>query len=241
MIDSIDIRDLTEVERSVYQYIIRNKEKVAYMRIRDLAEETHVSTATILRLLKKMNFEGFTEFRLNLKYELNKYEGIDLNEEYLTLFFNESFDYSYQQNIDLAVEEILDADMVFFCGLVSSGTFAEYGNQLFSHLGIPSFVFTDPYFRFVSDYGQKKIAFIVLSSSGESEGILDLMRHSIHLNRVIISITNTSFNTLAKLSDVNIAYHVKDERLEGEANISTQIPVCFILETMARKLSKELK
>lgn len=238
MFEEIDMSDFTVTEQAVYSYILANEEKVSYMRVRELADATHVSTATVLRVIKKMGYEGFVEFRTRLKYQLKEEKNLDLNEEYLKEFFNRSFNDNYQQYIDLAADKIMEADMVFFLGIVSSGSFADYGHQLFSHLAIPSFSFKDPYFRFKGDYNHQKIAFIVISSSGETEGILDMMKNSIHLNRSIISITNKSINTLSKMSDVNIAYHVKDERLEGKANVSTQIPVCFILESLARKLAK---
>lgn len=241
MDEQIKFNDLTSIEQSVYSYILGNEEKVSYMRIRDLAEATHVSTATILRLIKKLGYDGFVEFRTTLKYKVNEVSELDLNEEYLKEFFNRSFNDNYQQYIDQAVDKVMEADMVFFLGIVSSGSFAEYGAQLLSHLGIPTFTFTDPYYRFVGDYNHQRIAFIVISASGESQGILDMVRNSMHLNRSVISITNTSLNTLAKHSDVNIAYHVKDERLEGKANVSTQIPVCFLLETLVRKVAKRIE
>ena len=43
------IASFNELECSLYGYISKNAEKVAYMRIRELADETHVSTSTILR------------------------------------------------------------------------------------------------------------------------------------------------------------------------------------------------
>lgn len=63
-----------ELETSLYNYISQNSEKVVYMRIRELANETHVSTASILRFCKKINCEGFSEFKVKLKMytEANK-------------------------------------------------------------------------------------------------------------------------------------------------------------------------
>lgn len=39
------IASFNELETSLYNYICQNGEKVVYMRIRELADETHVSTA----------------------------------------------------------------------------------------------------------------------------------------------------------------------------------------------------
>ncbi|EGP9696760.1 RpiR family transcriptional regulator, partial [Listeria monocytogenes] len=43
-----------------------------------------------------------------------------------------------------------------------------------------------------------------------------------------------SHNTLADLSDVNIPYYVTQEMVD-KTNITTQIPVLFLLEAMAKK------
>ncbi|MDZ4907099.1 MurR/RpiR family transcriptional regulator, partial [Clostridium perfringens] len=61
------IQSLNELELSLYNYIMKNSEKVIYMRIRELANEAHVSTTTILRFCKKLDCEGFSEFKLKFK------------------------------------------------------------------------------------------------------------------------------------------------------------------------------
>ena len=49
------IQSLNNLELSLYEYIMKNSKKVIYMRIRELAEEAHVSTTTILRFCKNVN------------------------------------------------------------------------------------------------------------------------------------------------------------------------------------------
>ena len=57
------IQSLNNLELSLYEYIMKNSKKVIYMRIRELAEEAHVSTTTILRFCKKLNCEVFKNFK----------------------------------------------------------------------------------------------------------------------------------------------------------------------------------
>ena len=57
------IQSLNNLELSLYEYIMKNNKKVIYMRIRELADEAHVSTTTILRFCKKLNCEGFSEYK----------------------------------------------------------------------------------------------------------------------------------------------------------------------------------
>ena len=61
------IQSLNNLELSLYEYIMKNNKKVIYMRIRELADEAHVSTTTILRFCKKLNCEGFSEFKVKFK------------------------------------------------------------------------------------------------------------------------------------------------------------------------------
>ena len=62
-----EIQSLNDLEMSVYNYIIKNKQKVSYMKIRELADEAHVSTTTILCMCKKFGCEGYSEFKLKFK------------------------------------------------------------------------------------------------------------------------------------------------------------------------------
>ena len=45
------ICSLNDLELEVYKYVVRNADKVCYMRIREFADAAHVSTSTILRIL----------------------------------------------------------------------------------------------------------------------------------------------------------------------------------------------
>ena len=67
----IESEDLfTETEKSVTRYILRRPEDVLDMTIRDLAQVTFTSTPTVLRVCKKLGFDGYKEFRTALIKEL---------------------------------------------------------------------------------------------------------------------------------------------------------------------------
>ena len=52
------ICSLNDLELEVYKYVVRNADKVCYMRIREFADAAHVSTSTILRFCKKAGCDG---------------------------------------------------------------------------------------------------------------------------------------------------------------------------------------
>ena len=61
------VKDLNDLELEVYNYIMRHQEKVLEMKIRELAEGSHVSTTTVLRFCKKMGCNGYSEFKVKYK------------------------------------------------------------------------------------------------------------------------------------------------------------------------------
>ena len=61
------VESLNETETYVYNYVVKNTKKVLNESIRELANDTHVSTATVMRFCKKMGCDGFTELKYRLK------------------------------------------------------------------------------------------------------------------------------------------------------------------------------
>lgn len=67
MFSHSDLARLNDLEMQVYQFIIKHREGVSYMTIRELAEQAGVSTTTVLRFCRKMGCEGWSEFRIRLR------------------------------------------------------------------------------------------------------------------------------------------------------------------------------
>lgn len=54
------VKLLNQLELSIYKYIIAHPVEVEGMTIRQLAKKSHVSPTTILRFLRKMDFDGYS-------------------------------------------------------------------------------------------------------------------------------------------------------------------------------------
>ncbi|QGQ44953.1 MurR/RpiR family transcriptional regulator [Metabacillus sediminilitoris] len=230
------IASFNELETSLYNYIIQYSDKVAYMRIRELANETHISTASILRFCRKLNCEGFSEFKVKLKMhvEENKKTIIKSSQHSVVEFFERTLKGDIEEKIKHAAHFITKADHVIFIGIGSSGILAEYGARYFSSLGKFSLYIKDPHFPIHSKLRNNSIT-IALSVSGENHFTVTHLNQLKQEGSKIISITNNKLSTIAKISDLNIPYYVTEEFYE-EANITTQVPVVYILESIAREI-----
>ncbi|MCZ0703532.1 DNA-binding MurR/RpiR family transcriptional regulator [Natronobacillus azotifigens] len=232
------IASFNELETSIYNYICKNSEKVTYMRIRELADETHVSTATILRFCRKVNCEGYSEFKTKLKMHINKnkdtpppLKGVQHS---IIEFFERTLTGDHDAKIKEAAEVIAAADNVIFLGNGSSGILGEYGARYFSNLGTFSTYIKDFSYPVHSKLRNNSVA-VVLSVSGENPFTVSQLNQLKQEGSKIVSITNNRLSSIAKISDVSIPYYMSEEFYEN-TNITTQVPVVYILESVAREV-----
>lgn len=233
------IHSFNELEISIYNYVVKNAEKVVYMRIRELADETHVSTATILRFCKKLDCEGFSEFKIKLKMHINdkhKKPVIHSTQYALADFFERTSRGDLDDSMKEAAIQIANADNVIFIGIGSSGILAEYGARYFSSLGKFSMYIKDPLFPIQSKLMLNSVT-IALSVSGENQFTVTHLNQLKQKGSKIISITNNKLSTIARIADINIPYFVTEEFCE-DSNITTQVPVIYILESIGREIHK---
>ncbi|WP_318617718.1 MurR/RpiR family transcriptional regulator [Sporosarcina sp. YIM B06819] len=229
------IATFNELEMLLYKYIMKNTEKVIYMRIRDLSDETHVSTSTIMRFCRKLNCEGFSEFKVKLKLLSDEKPNVTIKSSQYVLaeFFERTQNEKFMSKLEDMASIIAKTETIIFIGFGSSGTLAEYGSRYFSSVGKFSIYIKDWFVPIHTDLNNSIT--IALSVSGESSFTLSHVQKLKEQGSKIFSITNNGQSTMAKLSDINISYYVTEEWI-GSMNVTTQIPVVFILEEMARKV-----
>jgi len=230
------IQNLNDLELLLYRYIMKNIEKVIYMRIRELADEAHVSTTTILRFCKKVNCEGYSEFKVKLKMHVEKHESNKVkNDTSIIIDFFKKLDNSeLNKKLDILCDLIKETSNVIFIGSGTSGVLCKYAARYFSSIGKFAMYIDDPYFpRNYKVYEDSVM--IAISVSGETIAIIDHISNLKREKCTIVSITNSENCTISKISDLNISYYVQQEKL-GISDITTQIPVLYIIESIGKRL-----
>lgn len=230
------IKSFNDLELSVYNYIMNNQDKVLYMKIRELASESHVSTTTILNFCKKVGCSGYSEFRLKFKLHLEEQKTVKVSEDSTEIidFFKKTNTEAYEEKIEKIAQAILKAKRTIFIGSSMSGIVARYGARYFSSVGQFSLCIDDPYYPTIGRFYENSVV-IVCSVSGETNDTISHINRFKKENCCIVSITNTEKCTIAKMSDYNISYYVPYVKV-GIYDITSQIPVISIIERLGRKL-----
>lgn len=232
-----EIQKYNETDICIYKYIVSNIDKVRYMTIRELAKAIHISTSTILRFCNKNNFEGYSDFKEALKKEIvlqNTYPPMEELQE-LSDFFARANSSAFEKKLLFAVDAIRNADLTIFVGMGSSGTLAKYGARYFANMGHFAVGLEDTLYP-ITTFQWKNTVVIALSESGEIDRLIEAIHQFKQKQCTILSITNSSASTLAKMSDWNFSYHLSTKRINGRYNGTTQIPVIFIVEALAKRI-----
>jgi len=197
------VASLNNLEMMVYHYVIKNRDKVMYMTIRELAEAAGVSTTTVLRFCRKLQCEGYSEFRVRFKLylEQNEPQQANIGASEIMSFFKSVNNDEFDGLLDQAVDIILASERIIFVGAGTSGALAKYGARFFSNVGKFSNHIDDPYFPVTNDMARNALA-IVLSVSGETEEILRFAsQFSLHHCKVMSIPSHEHSRLLARPAD----------------------------------------
>lgn len=235
------IQSLNELEMEVYNYVITHLEQVAFMKIRELAEHTHVSTSTVLRFCNKIGCDGYSEFKLRVKMlQEQRVSSSFLETPPLIMeFFKKCETKEFDDLLNQAADMIFQAKKVVFYGIGSSGILGKYGARFFSNVGVYAQYLDDPFYPYPQGYFDKLVV-IVLSVKGEQRTVIDQITGYKAQRSQVISLTNAATSTIAKMADLNISYYMPLNIVGKEYNITSQIPVIYILETIGRKIQLRL-
>ncbi len=219
---------LTRAEYRVLAHLTAHPLLVGNITVRELAQETFVSTATIMRLCQKLGFSGYSELIWYCKQLLadTPHIAVPAGETAdLSLRFNQ-FIANYQQTFRWATEEkrryfatlLREKESFFLYGAGFSYLFAEYLTKKLQVLGKTAFISGPGDSRniFLSNAARYEV-FIAVSRSGETEQVLDKARIAKNVGMTIVAFTRASANTLAGMADLHFGLYDEAVHFAAEA------------------------
>lgn len=204
--------NLTDVELIILDYIISHPIDYENLSIDTLAQHTHTSKSSIVRLSQKLGFSGFSEFRYFLKYnETNELKKAQNNKDYLELLqqdIEETLKYLKSTDFDELSESIISAKNIYAFGTGYSENL--YMNDLArnfqtSHKFISVFPSITELFWNLDNLDENDLI-IICSYSGNNPELLTAVSRLRANNVKIVSLTPMWKNTLSELSDLSYYY-----------------------------------
>ena len=227
------MNQLSDLELDIYNYIISHRHEVVHMKLKDLAIDLHVSSSMISRVAKKLGYEGFLEWKAEMK--LDQEDKPVQNKRalnYILDYFNRVDNKEFDDLIHQAAEMIVNSHEVICSGIGLSDAIAKFAASLFNRKGKRTIYCEDFSSRFRGMYDENDCA-LFFTVSGETKEVIDRIRELKRYGTKIIVITNNASSTAAKMSDLAITYYVPSSRNDDFYSSATQVPVLYIIESIA--------
>ena len=131
-----------------------------------------------------------------------------------------------------AVDAILNAGKIIFCGVGDAASVAQSGFQKFIRIGVNAQVSSDQDIQLINaSHLSKGDILLAISHSGKTKSIIELVKYAKITGATIICITNYPLSSLAKISDIVLLTAVFIEQIKGEV-MSKRVAELCILESL---------
>ena len=224
----------TTVEKSIADFFINNREKVDFS-AKSMAERLYVSEASLSRFAKKCGYRGYREFVY--QYEetfVEKQESITGNTRMVLNAYQELLNKTYSLVDEAQIARIGNylnkAERVLACGKGSSGLSASEMEIRFMRTGIyiDSILDTD-LMRMQAVFQDKRCLVFGISISGETEGILYLLREAHKRGAKTVLITAMNQDSFMEFCDEVVLIPSLKHLNHGNV-ISPQFPILVMLD-----------
>ena len=238
------IHDLNKTERLLFDYVVKNMDKVKRMRIREFAADQFLSTTTIFRFTKKLGFSGYEDFIQSLIIAShNKQDTImpdvvmnqDYSEGYLKNIM-ESIRVMSPKQVDKVVELLTHKPNIYILTDDNTHTIGQYCERLFIGLNLHAYFPETAYqMKNLANRIGSQDMIISLSYSGKDTMMNNLIKRVFLKQRPhLLSITCSENNPLESLSDTNF-YVFADEIIFSGMNLTSNVTMLMIIELLAYK------
>ncbi|WP_220349855.1 MurR/RpiR family transcriptional regulator [Virgibacillus dokdonensis] len=249
-ITSKHISKLSENEKKLYNFIIRNMDEVKHLTIRSIASKCYVSPATFIRFLRKIGFSGYSEFIAILKYTdydpiKNHNPFVVSQEEYRLEYLKNIYETVRvldHKNIDKIIQYLATNPRIVVMARGLNKSIAHYFEYLFSGIGFEVVFPEDHYFRYMilNQIRDTDLVFF-LSYGGEDKKLInDIEKLNIKSKATIISITSANNNSVQNLSHINLYVFADSIEFNG-IDMTSRISMISIIEIIAYKYMESIK
>lgn len=235
---------LNENDLYIWKYICSHKRECCKMSIDELAKECNISRTTISRFTQKLSLEGFSEFKIRLKWECDERDNCE----------DSTVDDIYE-NYHKTIEDMREKDILEICRMIyrsknlfvyGTGTVqAAVADELKRH-----FIRGNKFFitlrgecemDMILNIATEEDLIVIISLSGETKLAVEFAKKIKAKNIPSISITKLSDNQIAKLSNQNLYITTECMKIKEEITFESTSQYFILIEMLFLKYIMYLK
>lgn len=243
-------QNASQTEEPILRFILAHPEQTADMSIHELASKTFVSASSIVRVIRKLEFVGYKEFRRALIYEIAVREQNAANEEREITKFDSIAEITekitYKNIVSLEnTKNLLDIDTVEQCvdllcecrnivlfGIGASQIVARDAHLKFLRLNKPCFINDDWHSQLLQARNMsREDVGIVFSYSGQTVEMVACEKAMRESGAKIISITRFETTPVSQNSDYQL-YVSSTESIFRNGAMSSRISILNVIDIL---------
>lgn len=237
-------KTLGDLDKTILRYVLDNKEAIHQISITELASATYTSKSTVLRLVRKLGFAGFSEFKYFLKVRTETthkttemFANLQVSDIIKTIKGLEHVEW------DELVTDLKQAQTIYCYGTGFSQrrVLDEFSKNLLQ-LGKRAIIIPN---KTELDMAMEMITpndVVLLGSlSGETEAIKENIFMWTLKNVPLVSVTGAGENTFATHSDHALHYYVTPFSTIKGKKVESLITLSVVVDYLFRKLTEAMQ
>jgi len=222
---------LNDTDDQIIEYISNNKEEVVNSSIQVLAKNNFTVPNSIVRLTKKLDYEGFSHFKMQLKQEL---ENTNDKDETLMNYMKKTADLIDEEQLEKISKVIFRAKKVACFAVGDTAPFGESVSRRFKNMGV-NISFYHYRHEIIEEIktglGSNDVV-ILLSISGQTQQVIEVAEIAKEKQLTIVSATHFSKNKLVELADYKV-YCYSPKRKIGIHDMEVKSTLIFAIENLS--------
>lgn len=228
---------LSETERQVLQYILKNIDSVITKGVREVATINYTSAATVIKLSKKLGYTGYVDMIYRLNFIIKNHKNNQEHTSDITSFIAGIENEKIEKFISMLIEH--RKDIIFITATGFSDPIAAFFCRKMLVLGFKC-IKTNSYG--VYDNNQIGGALVIgISKSGETESVTKVIDYAAKNELDIITFTGKSENHMAEKATLN--FLILDDKELDDRNITANYfyaRVMIVIEYLLDKVMNNL-
>jgi RpiR family transcriptional regulator, carbohydrate utilization regulator len=238
---------LRAAEQRVADFILKAPDELIYLTVTELAERTHTSESTVVRLCQKIGYKGYQEFKIVLARDLVEetteiYAAIEPGDDLATVktkvfqanaqALRDTIEVLDDGELQRAVDALANARRVEFYGVGGSAPLALDAYHKFLKLGLQAIALSDGDLMAMSSslLGAEDVA-LGISHTGASRDVTDALGRAKAHGATTVCITHRPASPITKVSDVVLVTAAQQTAFRSDAS-SSRIAQLTIVDTL---------
>lgn len=223
---------LNDTDDQIIEYIINHKQEITNISIQTLASRLYTVPNTIVRLSKKLGYDGFSHMKNSLKDELVNREISVENSTYSII--KKTFELIDEDILMATAKLINEAKYVLFFGVGDNADFCNLMVRNLRVVGKNTYFFLHRYenLRLIQEMGPKDVLFLI-SLSGKTPQVMEMVEEAKKREITTISLTHFTRNPLQKMAQINLYCYAPRKELNGY-NVTDHTTVMIVLQALSQ-------